>query len=300
MPVVNQSTNPELFPLYYEKKALEYVKANLVATKYGQLFRMPRNAGRTAVFTRFDPLPVNTTPLTNQPTPAEGASIATRQVQATIEEYGNYIDLDTFTDITSFVPLVDQATDLLAYNAQQTIDAVAMKELLGGTNVLYAGGASAREELTGDKPLTKAEIRKAVRRLKRKNIPTFEDGYYVCLIHPDKLTELFTDQELISLAFTKKDAFETGVVGVFAGVKFVETTQLPILEITDANGKTHPVYQTLIFGKNAYGVVQIDGNTFQLVYTNTDKLGRVKTIGWTAYFAAKRLMEDAIVRIESN
>lgn len=300
MPVVNQSTNPELFPLYYEKKALEYVKANLVATKYGQLFRMPRNAGRTAVFTRFDPLPVNTTPLTNQPTPAEGASIATRQVQATIEEYGNYIDLDTFTDITSFVPLVDQATDLLAYNAQQTLDAVAMKELLGGTNVLYAGGATARDELIGDKPLTKTEIREAVRRLKRKNIPTFEDGYYVCLIHPDKLTELFTDQELISLAFTKKEAFETGVVGVFAGVKFVETTQLPILEITDADGKTHPVYQTLIFGKNAYGVVQIDGNTFQLVYTNTDKLGRVKTIGWTAYFAAKRLMEDAIVRIESN
>ena len=300
MPVVNQSTNPELFPLYYEKKALEYVKANLVATKYGQLFRMPRNAGKTAVFTRFDPLPVNTTPLTNQPTPAEGASIATRQVQATIEEYGNYIDLDTFTDITSFVPLVDQATDLLAYNAQQTLDAVAMEELLGGTNVLYAGGATARDELTGDKPLTKAEIREAVRRLKRKNIPTFEDGYYVCLIHPDKLTELFTDQELISLAITKTDAFETGVVGVFAGVKFVETTQLPILEVTDSNGKTHPVYQTLIFGKNAYGVVQIDGNTFQMVYTNTDKLGRVKTIGWTAYFAAKRLMEDAIVRVESN
>jgi len=300
MPVVNQSTNPELFPLYYEKKALEYVKANLVATKYGQLFRMPRNSGRTAVFTRFEPLPVNTTPLTNQPTPSEGVSIATRQVQATIEEYGNYIDLDTFTDITSFVPLVDQATDLLAYNAQQTLDAVAMKELLGGSNVLYAGGASSRDDLTGDKPLTKTEIREAVKRLKRKNIPPFEDGYYVCFIHPDKLTELFTDQELISLAFTKKDAFETGVVGTFAGVKFVETTQLPILEVTDSNGNTHPVYQTLIFGKNAYGVVQIDGNTFQLVYTNTDKLGRVKTIGWTAYFAAKRLMEDAIVRIESN
>ena len=105
MPVVNQSTNPELFPLYYEKKALEYVKANLVATKYGQLFRMPRNAGRTAVFTRFDPLPVNTTPLTNQPTPAEGASIATRQVQATIEEYGNRYNLSRSSGGPGYRPI---------------------------------------------------------------------------------------------------------------------------------------------------------------------------------------------------
>ena len=37
-----------------------------------------------------------------------------------------------------------------------------------------------------------------------------------------------------------------------------------------------------------------------VVQTNVDRLGRVKTLGWKAYFAIKRLYEPAIVRVESN
>jgi len=298
MPITGQ-TNPELFPLYYEKKALEYVKANLVGLRYGQKFRLPSHSGRTAVFTRFEPLPVNTTPWTDQPTPQTGASMSTQQVQVPLQEYGNYIDLDEFTDITSFVPLVDHATDLLSYNAQQTLDTIVMKELTSGTNVLYAGGVSQRADLTGNQKITKTEIRKAVNLLRRQNIPPFPDGYYVCLIHPDKTLDLFTDQELIQLSYTKKEAVEQGFIGEFAGVKFITTTQLPVVPNGNANSPAD-VYLTVVFGQNAYGIVDLDGTSFRMVYTNTDKMGRVKTIGWKAYFAVKRLYEPAIVRIESN
>jgi len=298
MPVSGQ-TNPELFPLYYEKKVLEYMKENLVALRYGQKFRLPPNSGRTAVWTRFQPLPVDTTPITDQPTPSSGASMTTQQIQATVEEYANYIDLDEFTDITSFVPLVDQATDLLSYNAQQTLDRIAMNELTTGTNVLYAGGVADRASLDGTKKLSKTEIRKAVNMLQRQNIPPFPDGYYVCLIHPDKTLDLFTDQELIQMSIAKREAIEKGFIGEFAGVKFIVSTTLPIVPNGNATNPAD-VYLTVVLGQNAYGVVDIDGNTFKMTYTNLDKLGRVKTIGWKAYFAVKRLYEPAIVRIESN
>jgi len=78
-------------------------------------------------------------------------------------------------------------------------------------------------------------------------------------------------------------------------VKFYITTALPIYD----NGG-QPVYTTLVLGANAYGIVDVDTTTMQMTYTNLDKLGRVKTIGWKAYFAVKRLYEPAIVRIESN
>ena len=42
MPVVTGITNPELFPQYYERKLLAYVKENLVANRYGQKFSLPR------------------------------------------------------------------------------------------------------------------------------------------------------------------------------------------------------------------------------------------------------------------
>jgi N4-gp56 family major capsid protein len=299
MPTVTGATNPELFPLYYEKKLLEYVKENLVALKYGQKRSLPPHSGRQVTFTRFEPLPPKTTPITFQPTPSEGKSISTQQITATVEEYGDYIDLDEFTDMTSFVPLVDEIVDLLGYQAELSLDTIAMQELTNGTNVLYAGGVSAREELDGTKKITKADIRKAVNLLKRKRIPPFPDGYYVCFIHPDKTLDLFTEQELLTLAMANKDYLEKGEIGKFAGVKFVETTVLPVIEQT-VGESTVEVYQTLVFGQNAYGVVDIDGNTIKMEMTNLDKLGRVKTLGWKAYFTCKRLYEPAIVRIESN
>ena len=289
-------TNPEMFPQYYEQKILAYVKENLVANRYGQKFRLPKNSGRAAVFIAFEPLSVNTTPITFRPTPSTGASLATRQVSVTVEEYANYIDLDDFTDITSFVPLLDAATDLLAYNAQQTLDRIAMQELCSGTNVIYAGGVAARDNLDGTRKLTKTEIKMAVIQLERANIPKFPDGYYVCIIHPDKLLDLFTDSELITLSAFKRDPLEKGYVGEFFGVKFVSTTAVPIVR----NSMGRDVYLTIVLGDSAYGVVDIYGNTLQTVYTNTDKLGRVKTVGWRAFYAVKRLYEPAIVRIESN
>jgi N4-gp56 family major capsid protein len=299
MAVVTGITNPELFPQYYERKLLAYVKQNLPVLDYGQKFSMPQNSGRTAVFTRFVPLPIAKTPITFQPTPASGANLAAQQVSVSIEEYGNYIDLDEFTDITSFTPLMDVAIDRLAYNAKQSLHAVAMDELTAGTNVIYAGGVSSRDKLDGSKKLTKTEIRQAATLLKRADIPPFQDGYYICFIHPDKVNDLFTDQELIMLSMSRKDPIAQGYIGELAGVRFIETTAMPIVP----NGNTSnpaDVYQTLVVGSIAYGVVDLDGNTLQTVYSNLDKLGRVKTVGWKAYFAVKRLYEPAIVRIESN
>jgi len=295
MATISGATNPELFPLYYERKLLEYVKQNLVALKYAQKRDLKPNSGRQVVFTRFEPLPPSTTPITFKPTPSEGKNISTQQVTATVEEYGDYIDLDEFTEITSFVPLVDEVTDLLSYQAQLSLDTIAMQELTSGTNVLYAGGVTSRDQLDGSKKITKADIRKAVNLLKRVNIPPFPDGYFVCFIHPDKTTDLFTEQELITLSVANTSYLETGNVLRFAGVKFVETTAIPVIE---SNGT--PIYQTLVFGQNAYGVVNIDGNAVKMEMTNLDKLGRVKTLGWKAYFVCKRLYEPAIVRIESN
>ncbi|MCS7317329.1 MAG: N4-gp56 family major capsid protein [Candidatus Dojkabacteria bacterium] len=298
MPTITSVTNPQLFPLYYEKKLLEYVKENLVVLRYGQKYSFQTQSGRTARFTRFVPLSVSTTPITDLPTPTSGASISSQYVEASINEYGNYIDLDEFSDITAFTPLLDISTDLLSYNSQQVLDKVGMNEITNGTNVIYAGGVTSRSSLDGTKLISQSNIRNAVNLLQRQNIQPYEDGYYVCFIHPDKLLELFTENNLITLANAKLDTFEKGVVAQAFGVKFVITTAMPIV----TNGGTPPkdVYLTMVIGKNSYGVVDLDGNSIQMSFTNLDKLGRIKTVGWKAYFTAKRLYEPALVRIESN
>ena len=296
MPITGAS-NPELFPAYYEKKLLETIRATLVVQNYGQRRPLKPNSGRDITFTRFEPLPTNKTPITFQSTPSTGKTIATQQITATIEEYGDYIDLDEFTEITSFVPLVNEITDLLAFQAKETLEELTIEEITTGLNVQYVNGKATRDNLTSADKLNKDEIRKAVNNLKKNNIPPFPDGYYRCFIHPDKMTDLFTNQELIDLAWINKDTFEKGEVAAFAGVKFIESTKMPV--VLNAAATPINVYQTVIFGNNAYGIVDLDGQSVKMTFTNLDKLGRVKTIGWKAYFAAKRLYEPAILRIES-
>jgi len=300
MPVTGQ-TNPELFPKFYDRKLLAYLKENLVALKFAQRRELPKNSGREVVFTRFEPLPPNPEPITFKPTPSEGKSFSTTQISVTVEEYGDYMDLDEFTDVTSYVPLLSEAVDQLAYQAQRTLDYITMKEITSGTNVMFPNGKTAATDLTADDKLSKDLIREAVANLKRNLIPPFPDGYYRCFIHPDKVNDLFTVEDLINLQIANASSkpAESGIVAQFGGVKFIETTTVPTEVVTNSNNQQITVYKTVIFGQNAYGMVDINGQSVQMVYTNLDKLQRVKTVGWKAYFAAKRLYEPAIVRIET-
>ena len=301
MPVTGQ-TNPELFPKFYDRKLLAYLKENLVALRFAQRRELPQNSGREVVFTRFEPLPPNPEPITFKPTPSEGKSFSTTQISVTVEEYGDYMDLDEFTDVTSFVPLLSEAVDQLAYQAQRTLDYLTMKEITSGTNVMFPNGKTAATDLTADDKLTKELIRQAVANLKRNLIPPFPDGYYRCFIHPDKVNDLFSVEDLINLQIANASGkpAESGTVAQFGGVKFIETTTVPTEVVTNSNNEQITVYKTVIFGQNAYGMVDINGRSVQMVYTNLDKLQRVKTVGWKAYFAAKRLYEPAIVRIETT
>lgn len=298
MAVVSASTNPELFPTYYEKKIVEFVKENLPAIDYGQVHKFQPNMGKTAKFTRFIPIALATTPLTNSPTPALGANITVQQVDVTMQEYGNYIELDEFSDVTSFTPLLDNASTLLAYNAQQSLNKLAINEITAGTNVIYADSVADRSSLTGSKYMSKSDIRKAVNTLQKNNIQPFADGYYVMFIHPDKLLNIFTDSEFITLALAKPEGLGKGVITEVFGAKIITSTSLPI--VSNGGTPSKDVYLSVVFGSNAYGVVPPDSDSLKMTMTNIDKLGRIKTPGWKAYFTAKRLYEPAIVRIESN
>jgi hypothetical protein len=59
------------------------------------------------------------------------------------------------------------------------------------------------------KKLTKTKVKKAIIQLERANITKFADGSYVCILHLDKLLDLFTDSELITLSMTRRDPIAT-------------------------------------------------------------------------------------------
>jgi len=73
----------------------------------------------------------------------------------------------------------------------------------------------------------------------------------------------------------------------------------------EAGAEGRDVYATLIFGDNAYGVTEIKGGGLQHIVKQlgsagtADPLNQRGTAGWKATHAAKRLVEEYMVRIES-
>jgi len=62
-----------------------------------------------------------------------------------------------------------------------TLDIIDREVLQSGSNVLYASTAGSRGQVGSGMLLTAAEIRRAVKTLKRNNIQPVVDGKYICI-----------------------------------------------------------------------------------------------------------------------
>lgn len=107
--------------------------------------------------------------------------------------------------------------------------------------------------------------------------------------------------------YTTSDAIERGVVGKLHGVEFVESNnqyyQLTGGFSTSATNIAN-VYWNFIFGKNAYGVVNLASVTAPKVYVknpsgnSTDNpLDLFSTVGWKMPFATKTLNSTWLIAI---
>lgn len=161
--------------------------------------------------------------------------------------------------------------------------------------------------MTAADVLTGALVKKAVRDLRKNNIPTFADGYYHSTISAEQAYDLMSDTanggwiDVVKYAGAKK--LLTGEIGEYAGVRFKVSSETPTTE-----GTSITVHQGLIYGKDSYGVPEIGANAAKpkiIVKSKgsagtEDPLEQRSSIGWKNMFACKRLNELGIVRIETG
>ena len=282
---------------YYSDYLIDNAQPKLVHDQFGQKHPIPKNGGKTIEFRKYSPLPKLTTPLQEGVTP-DGQSLTMSVVEATVAQYGGYITLSDMLLLTAIDNNLVQATKLLGAQAGATLDTITREVLSGGTNVIFAGDKSAREDLDGTSLLTVADIKKAVRFLKNQNAEKI-DGSYVGIIHPDIAYDLTNDPAWKDVkTYSDPDDWYEGEIGKIFGVRFVETTEAKIFD--------GGVYSTLILGDNAYGVTEISGGGLQHIVKQlgsagtADALDQRATAGWKATKVAERLVENYMTRIESK
>ena len=254
---------------FYEKALVTYAEPELYHDQFGQKVPIPKNGGKIIEFRKYSPLAKALTPLTEGVTPT-GKGLNVSKVTSTVKQYGDYIQMSDMLILTAIDNNMVQATELLGSQAGRTLDAVTREIINAGTNVLYAGGKTARSQLsTTNCELTVDDIRKAVKILKSMNAKPFDGGCYVGIISPDTTYDIQSDAKWVDASkYAGSTQLFNGEVGKIYGVRFVETTEAKVFKAAGASSAD--VQSTLIIGKNAYGVTEITGGGLEHI---TKQLG---------------------------
>lgn len=231
MPNVNENKTSGLslsMATYYDKKLIMNAKPNLVHYRYGQTSVLPKNAGKTIDFRKWTPFDAATDALTEGAAP-DGQTLSMSHVTADIAQYGGYVAVSDMLDMTALDPVVNDSVELMGDQGGLTIDTLVREEISAGSNVMYAGGKTARHLLTSTDVLTVADVRKAVRALKRAKAPMFVRGaksFYVAIVSPDAVYDLQSDSAWQDASkYAGSEQIFDGEMGRLYGVVFVETTE---------------------------------------------------------------------------
>lgn len=300
-----------------------------VLTRFALNKPVPKNKADNAKFRRPIPFAPATTPLVEGITPA-GHAMQYEDVPVTLNQYGDFVTITDKVQDMSEDPVLKDASMLSGEQAAETMENILWGVLRGGTSLAYMNGSArsaVNTALTGTAGL--AILRNAVRALKAQrakmvtemlagsvNYKTEPVGAaFFAFGHTDFETDIrglpgFVPVELYGQSM-KAVPFEVGKV---ESVRFVLS---PVLagfpdaggakgSMKSTSGTAADVYPLVIVGKESYGNVPLRGAGAMVPMVlnpgtprGGDPLGQRGTVGWKAWYAALRLNEAWMYRIEA-
>lgn len=304
---------------FYDRNLLDRAEALLVHDRYGQVRNLPKKSGTKINFRRYSNLSTATTPLTEGVTPS-GSQLSVTDINATVAQYGDFVTLTDQVDMFGLDNTVAEATDILGYQAGQSIDEVYRDSVIPNLANAITVAASEAATVAGD-TITVAKIKESILTLKNQNAmkfsPMISSGTGVGssavraafwgIIHPDVVFDLEDLDGFISAEnYASTKTLEEGEVGAVKDVRFVESTQAYIN--ADGGASDVDTYHTAIFAKNAYGVVNVRGEKASAGVIvkplgsagSADPLDQRSTVGWKANVTAKILNDAYAVSIVSS
>lgn len=309
------ATVTEELRTFYSLTLLKRLLARVPLFADAQRTIIPLNTGKTVQWRKWDSLGLATTALT-EGDPPTAQTLATSEVTATLSEYGGYVKISKLAIDTFIDQIMDQATNVLAEQGGRSLHSLLVSTVQAGTQVQYASTATAQNQITAAMTLTVAELAEAVRTLEMNNVPRFPDGFYHALIGPQAKTDLAqsTDYRNQNM-YVNTDSLRKGELVEVSGVKMMVSSDAPFLGLVGAGAPAAPVYASLVYGPDSFGVVDLAGSTIGRIDPQTqrgvevhivpattpskvDPLGQFGTAGWLARFAAKIIDQSRIVRIE--
>ena len=286
--------------LYYESVFLDRAQYEMVYAEGGQKKSQTANAGKSIVFTRYTPLAVVTTALTEATNPTE-VDLTAANVSTTLSEFGTTVKIGKFLSLTSIDKNNKEKIEVVGQNMGETLDHLVRNELDAGATVQLAGGKSNITAVAASDVFSPSEVEKAVRTIEGNKAMVPSDGFYVGKVQPFTKYDLIASSTWINAKTYSdvKDLYK-GEMGELYQVRFLNSK----------NGKTTSstvtVYHNYIHGANAFGVYDLEGDQPKLyIKTPGDQdtsnpANRYSTVAWAGSFTVKTLNANWLLCIKSG
>lgn len=228
---LNYTYSPGVSPSviqYHERTLLKNMKPEMIHNRDAQKRTLPEGNGKTVKFRRFNPFPAITKPLAEGVTP-DGQTLVETAFTVMVKPYGGHVEITDELNLYMLDNMHQEANTLLSDQAALSLDTISRDALNAGLNVQYTGANTSRGTIQAQDVLTYADIKKAVRTLKRRNVKPFADGYYHAIVHTDVVHDLTSDPMWVDVAkYQDKQKTEKYELGCIYKVKFYESTNAKV------------------------------------------------------------------------
>ena len=258
--------------------------------------------GSTVVLQRYVDLAAKTSTLTETDDVDSLTMSTPTSVTITLAEYGNSVLVTRALELFSLADVDPAIANIIAFNLADSIDAVAMTTLRGGSNVIYSGStATSTATVTAAATISSANIRRAVAKLRANKAVARKGSLYWAGIHPEVSHDLRAETGsagwlLPNQYGSAQDRIWAGEIGQYEGAYFVES---PRLHVGTDGANSAKVYRTILAGQQALAEAVAE-EPHVVIGPVVDRLMRHRPMGWYGVLGFKRYREEALFRIESG
>ena len=282
---------------YYEKVFLSRSEYAQILKQGAQMRTHPKNEGRTVKFTRYDPLAILTTPLTEISNPTV-CNITASTISVTLSEYGLTTNHSKLLSLTSIDANMKEKIELVGQNQGETMNRLVRTLSLDSGTAAFANSHDTSDQAAGD-ILSASVIRDTVQTLEIANAIPYQDGMFLGKTPPQSKHSLIGDSTWINAKTYSdvKDLYK-GEMGELYQVRWLLNKDV-MSAVGDSSTAACTVvaYYTYVHGKEAFGAYDLEGDKPRLyilpnLVDSGSPAGRISKISWAGTYATQLLKSE--------
>jgi len=322
------TTLSNLLPSYYDRVLLDTFHQTVRFQQFAEKKRIPTGEGKSITWNRYTKLDLGY--VLTEGTRPSNHGLSTVQVSALAQQYGAYVPISDFVDLTAISDVTKNAVELLGKQAALTLDTVIQQAIIWHANTTavsvnhyvkqsaqqyFSTAQSAAQSVDTAAVLAVSDVNTVVAKLRGWDVPGWDNmNSYIGITSPEVAQYIMNDSTWQNFHQYVEKGIENiynGEIGRVFGCRFLTTTNNRVSAgsadgaAISATGSTSALaHATMIFGKQFFGTVDLGPGDVQMLVRNGadsyDPLAQYSTVGWKTFFTSKVLNVSAGVVVWSG